>query len=183
MKNHVTVIFLLIVLAHGPPARAQDAWGQRLRREQACAVYPQARGLVETHGDAGVRALFACTYAVAIRLCEFHNCGILGALPDPQGLLMAIGQHGDPVAWFIMHHPELRELDVTQGFLLCPLEVSLNVCSLDAKVAEVKVRRMEAQQYHWVPNGRGLGGVAGIAIIIGLIVWWKRRRRGVYGAA
>jgi hypothetical protein len=175
---------LVLLLAPGPPAEAQDPWRERRLREQVVAIHgPVARSLVETYGaDVGCRAMFAVSWNVGQNLAVFHNSGSLGATPRPVELLMAIAVNGDVVAWYVMQHPELRNLDECDAFLTRPLDIALGVCSLEAKVAEMRVTRMRAEPQNngWSVSSRNLNavvGIAGLALLVGLFVWWKRRQR------
>jgi hypothetical protein len=130
--------------------RVKRAW-----REQAVAnVGPIARGLVETHGDAAVAAIFACSKATAVKLAQFHASGELNKLPRPAALLNAISAvaPGDAVANFAMQHADaLADVTRFNVFLAEPLTYAMSLKSLDAGVDEYRRRlewRENAQRKH-----------------------------------
>ena len=165
------------------PRPPNDARMRRLMRERA-VVYagPRSRDFVECMGEDAVAAMFACSPYGAWRLAEFHNCGGLARLPRPHDLLRVIAQpnHGDDVALFaIANAPMLSEPEYFNVFLATPLEYALALKDLDA---QVRARRQGAP-----PGGMAVGslenldsrwivGAAGALGIVGLLIWWKRRR-------
>lgn len=124
-----------------------EARARRAERERAVAkVGPEARDLVETHGDEAVAAIFTCSKAVGVKLAAFHSSGELGKLPRPRDLLRVIAKpgNGDDVAlWAIHHVRELADLDFFDAYLHNPLDYALGLKELAAGAAESRARRLQ----------------------------------------
>ncbi len=180
-----------------PNAPGRDPRARRAWREQAVAnVGPIARDFVETQGDEGVAALFACSKPVAIKLAQFHASGELGRLPRPRDLLVAIAIPGcgdDVALWAIGHAAELSDRDSFDAYLMSPLEYALGLKPLAAGAADVRARRLQqaaiAMRPAAAPQANGWEQmapetklcIAGGVFLIGAvaIVMWKRRQTGI----
>jgi hypothetical protein len=167
---------------YDPYAAAADPRVRRAYREQAVAeVGPIARNFVETMGDEAVAAIFACSRPVAVMLAEFYVSGGMGKLPRPRGLLCVIAQprHGDDVAvWAINHAAELADVDCFDAYLISPLDYAMGLKPLAAGAAEVRERRRNqaAMTGALAVNERlVIAGGAGILIIVGLLLWRRKR--------
>ena len=151
--------------------RCKNAWrGNRLSRCMGRWRAVWSRPMATTD-----RAMFACSRHVGFSLAEFHNSGRLAATPRPAQLLQAIACYGDPVAWYVMQN-DLRDINRCDGFLMRPLDVALGVCSLEATVAEVRAIKMRAEIGRRNGPLNAIAGIVGVALVIGLIVWWRRRQ-------
>jgi len=119
---------------------------RRAYREKAVAAFgPKIRDFVESQGEEGVAALFACTKPVAVKLAEFHTSGELANLPRPHDLLRVIAQpqHGDDVAlWAIQHANELADADCFDAYLMSPLDYALGLKHLESGAADARARRL-----------------------------------------
>jgi hypothetical protein len=166
---------------YDPYAASADPRLRRAWREQAVAeVGPVARDFVETMGDDAVAAIFACSRPVAVMLAEYFNSGGMGKLPRPRGLLWVIGQprHGDDVAvWAIHHAAELADVDSFDAYLISPLDYAMELKPLAAGAAEVRERRNQAATAGatTAKERMVIAGGAGILIIVGLLLWRRKR--------
>ncbi|HYV36635.1 MAG TPA: hypothetical protein VE988_13080 [Gemmataceae bacterium] len=169
---------------YGPDA---DPRVRRAYREKAVAfVGPSGRNFVEAYGDEAVAAIFACTRPVAVKLAEFHNCGEMGKLPRPVGLLLVIAQprHGDDVAlWAIHHAGELADPDSFDAYMLTPLDYALGLKALEQGAAESRARRLHLAAATPIPltNDQKLAILGGVGVVLIVIVWLWRRKQASMG--
>lgn len=208
IRLHRLVSVLCIALAGSPAglfgqsnpnAPARDPRARRAWREQAVAnVGAVARDFVETHGDEGVGALFACSKPVAVKLANFHASGEMARLPKPRDLLLAIAMPGcgdDVALWAISHGAELTDRDSFDAFLMAPLEYAMGLKTLAAGAAEMRAQRLQAAmavrpaaQPLPPPPMNGWEGMApetklcitGGVVLIGIaaISMWRRKQAG-----
>jgi hypothetical protein len=169
-----------------PYAPGADPRMRRANRERAVAtVGPIARDFVETLGDEAVAAIFACSRPVAVKLAEFHSSGEIGKLPRPRDLLFVIAEpgHGDDVAlWAIHHAGELADVDSFDAYLISPLEYALGLKQLETGAAEVRARHRNQAAMATTPwaalsadQRLAIAGGAGLLIMVGLLLWRRRK--------
>ncbi len=175
--------FTILLLVLLPPADAagqfyqnnQSAYQRRQVRERAVAwAGPESRAFVET-GDDAAFALLSCSPLGARKLVAFHDSGLLGRVHRPSDLLRIIALYGDNALLFaIQRAEELRDRAKFDAFMAAPLDYSLGLKSLDQGVAEARTVNLSYPQ-----NARTVVLFGGIAAIVGLVIWRRRRTGGI----
>jgi|GEM_PF-2573356 len=200
------VVLLMVALARPPTTCGQSlprpAWGvsaspspreRRLIRERAVQrAGPEARAFVEAYGEDAVAAIYACTSVGNQKLIEFHASGGLESLPRPRDLLHAVARpkHGDDVIlWAAANQAELADTDRFDAFVQEPLEYALGLKPLAEGVEELRAARRTPQpsqrptiEFTNTPlpssvEPRRVAVIAGAVAIVGLVIWWRRKRR------
>lgn len=197
MRQSVAAVGVLILLGcfpRPPCANAQSVsqppWEQvsrngprerRALREKAVETAgPESRAFVEAYGEDAVAAIFACSSAGIQKLIEFHASGGLGRLPQPRDLLKAVARpkQGDEViAWAADHEAELSDPDSLQAFINAPLEYALGLKRLSEGAEELRAARTNSQPRTAPSDSQLVARGAGLFAVIGLLIWWGRRRR------
>ncbi|MBA4067169.1 MAG: hypothetical protein C0501_26385 [Isosphaera sp.] len=191
------VVLPALLLAPGPTPAQYDpgpaAGGPRERRaarEWAVARLgggPEARRLVEDHGEAAVRAVAACSPEVGRKLAAWHaDPDGLGRLPRPADLLRAVGDGprggADLACWAIANGPALRDPDAFEALLRDPLELVMGLKPLAQAAAEHRAARLaRAEGGRWLDDPFHVrvatASLAAAALVL-LAAWVRNRRRG-----